>query len=239
MSLVELLVGMAIGLLVALAATSSLVFVRLSAASAEDAWRLQQESNTAFRIIGWQIRQAGARPLTVNTQSGTVEFLPNYAGFGVAGAPQSITGTNGPAGAPDTLQTSVGNDAAADARDCLGLAPNTGAIDIRNQFSTGSGDLSCTGVSATASFSSGVEDMQVWYGESSDTLVQANALLQYKETPANWNQVTAIMVCLRLVGERQLRVDAPSMGCKGETVPADGRMRRTFTRVFRLRNAVA
>lgn len=74
LSLVEILVGMAIGLMVTLAAVSSLIFVRLSAATAEDAWRMQQDANTAFRIIGWQLRQAGARPLMAISNDGNVEF---------------------------------------------------------------------------------------------------------------------------------------------------------------------
>mgnify|MGYP006200572685 CR=1 FL=1 len=48
--------------------------------------------------------------------------------------------------------------------------------------------------------------------------------------------VTAVMVCLRLVGERQGQVTLPVTGCNGEAVPADGRLRRTYLRLFQLRN---
>lgn len=232
LSLVEVLVGMAIGLMVTLAAVSSLVFVRLSAATAEDAWRMQQESNTAFRIIGWQLRQAGARPLTAIGNSGTVEFANGFKGYGLASSPQPLSGSDGGGVAPDVLRTSLQNDVSADARDCLGLVPDKGTVDIVNQFSLVDGSLSCTGTDNVAAFVSGVEDFQVWYGESTV------AGFQYLAQPLDWPRVTAVMVCLRLVGERQAQVTADTLGCNNEPVAADGRLRRTFLRVFQIRNPV-
>lgn len=230
LSLVEILVGMAIGLMVALAAVSSLIFIRLSAATAEDAWRLQQDSNTAFRTIGLQLRQAGARPLTAVPGSGGVEFAAGYTGYGIAAVPQPLSGTDGGGNAPDVLRASLQHDTGADARDCLGRVPADSTIDIRNQFSVADGDLSCNGTSTTAAFVSGVEDMQVWYGEAT------GSLFQYRTQPVNWTRVTAVMVCLRMVGERQANVTTGTLGCNNEAVPADGRLRRTFFRVFQTRN---
>jgi type IV pilus assembly protein PilW len=235
MSLIEILVGIAIGLVVALAAASSLIFVRLSAGTAEDTWRLQQEASTAFRVIGTQLRQAGARPLVAALGSGRVEFAEGYAGFGTPSAPRAITGTNGPNAAPDTLQTSLQNDPAADARDCLGLSAGSLTADIRNRFSLSSTDLSCTGISTGAAFVNGVEDMQVWYGESS----AGGTPFQYRAAPLDWGSVTAVMVCLRIAAERTGQITTATVGCNGEPVAADGRLRRTFVRVFRLRNASA
>lgn len=166
LTLVEILVGMTIGLMVTLAAVSSLIFVRLSAATAEDAWRMQQDANTAFRIIGSQLRQAGARPLMATANAGNVEFAPGYAGYGAVTAPQPVSGTDGNGAAPDVLRTSLQNDVGADARDCLGQAPTNVAAEIVGQFSVANGDLSCRGTVSTAGFVGGVEDMQVWYGES-------------------------------------------------------------------------
>lgn len=231
-SLVEILVGMGIGLMVALAAASSLIFVRMSAATAEDSWRLQQDSSTAFRVIGWQLRQAGARPLISSQGVERVEFSQGYVGYGSTAVPQVISGTDGVSRLPDVLQTSLQNDAASDTRDCLGLAPAANAIEVQNRFSVASGDLSCTGVSATAAIVSGVEDLQVWYGESGSSGTQ----LRYSATPTNWGAVTAVMVCLRMSGERQGQATVPTTGCNGETVAADGRLRSTFVRVYRLRN---
>lgn len=230
MSLVEILVGMVIGLMVVLAATSSLIFVRLSAATAEDTWRMQQDSNLAFRVIGMQLRQAGARPLISSGNSGNVEFASGYSGYGTTDTPSSLRGTNGTGSNPDTLQTSLQNDLPTDTRDCLGLLPGNATVDVRNVFAVSGGDLMCTGTNTSAAFVSGVEDMQVWYGEPSGTL------LQYRPTPVSWASVTAVMVCLRLVGERQAQVTVQTIGCNGEAVPADGRLRRTYLRLFQLRN---
>lgn len=230
LSLVELLVGIAIGLLVILAAASSLLFTRLAAATAEDQWRMQQDSNLAFRVIGMQLRQAGARPLIASGISGNVEFAAGYSGYGTTMAPTSLFGTNGAATGPDTLQTSLQNDVSIGTRDCLGLLPANTTVNVRSAFSIANGDLMCTGSNASAALVSGVEDMQVWYAEPN------GASVQYRTTPASWATVTAVLVCLRMVGERQGQVTIASTGCNGETVPADGRMRRTYVRLFQLRN---
>ena len=62
-SLIELLIGLVIGLLVVVAAMGSLVYTRASSLLIGDSTRLQQEAATAFRIIGGVARQAGARHL--------------------------------------------------------------------------------------------------------------------------------------------------------------------------------
>lgn len=235
MSLVEILVGVAVGVLVVMAAATSLVFIRLSAGTAEDTWRLQQEASTAFRIIGWQLHEAGAQPLVAVADTGRVEFADGYTGFGTALLPVSLAGSDGGGLAPDTLQTSLQNDAASDARDCLGMAPPAGTMNIRNRFSVSGADLSCTGVNSTAGFASGVEDLQVWYGEPSPDPLR----LQYRTTPQNWSNVNAVMVCLRIAAERSGQITTASAGCNGETVPADGHVRRSFVRVFRLRNVLS
>lgn len=233
MTLIELLVGMFIGLLVTLAAVSSLIFVRMSAATAEEAGRLQQDSNLAFRVIGWQLRQAGARPLVmVSPSSMLVEFASGYTGYGLATDPQPMSGVDGASNSPDVLRASVQNDPAADARDCLGMAPSGTTINILNQFSVVDGNLSCTGTSNTAALASGVEDMQVWYGESD------GIGYRYRTVPVDWKKVTAVLVCLRMVGERPAQVTTDTTGCNNEVISADGRLRRTFMRVFQIRNRV-
>lgn len=231
-SLVEILVGIVIGSLVVIAAVSSLIFIRLSSATAEDAWRLQQDASVALRVMGWQLHEAGAQPLVAAGSSGRVEFADGYTGFGTATAPVHLSGSDGGGLAPDVLQTSLQNDVASDARDCLGMTPASATADIRNRFAVSSTDLSCTGVSSTAAFVSGVEDLQVWYGEP----LAGGDGLQYRSIPLNWANVTAVMVCLRMAGDRAGQVTVDSVGCNGETVPADGHVRRSFVRVFRLRN---
>lgn len=231
-SLIEILVGMLIGLMVVLAAVASLIFIRTSAGTAEEAWRLQQDAGTLFRIVGWQLRQAGARPLVTGRGSGTVEFMANYTGYGNTENPIPLTGLDGSGNTSDTLRTSLQKDTAADSRDCLGMAPDDKTVDILNQFSLDSaGDLNCSGTSSTAALVSGVEDLQIWYGE------RTGSFLQYRGQPIAWLQVTSVMVCLRMVGERTGQATRSTTGCRGESIAADGRLRRTFFRVFQLRTA--
>lgn len=230
LSLVEILVGMSIGLMVALAAASSLIFVRMSGTTAEEVWRMQQDSNIAFRTIGTALRQAGARPLAAAGTSGNVEFASGYSGYGTLAAPVSLSGLNGAGKNPDQLQTSIQTDPSADSRDCLGLAPDPSVISVRSEFTVSGGDLTCTGSSTSAAIVSSVEDMQVWYGESAGTTYQ------YRSTPTSWTNVSAVMVCLRMAGERVGQATVTTLGCNGESIPSDGRLRRTFVRIFQLRN---
>ena len=58
-SLLELLVGIAIGLLVVAVAMGALMASRGLSGTVSDASTLQQQASYAFRIMGQQIRQAG------------------------------------------------------------------------------------------------------------------------------------------------------------------------------------
>lgn len=81
-SLIELLVGIAIGLLTIAVGLGALIASRSLSGTVSDATNLQQQASYAFRIIGSQIRQAGSLELNLNPDiSGTAagqsqEFVP-------------------------------------------------------------------------------------------------------------------------------------------------------------------
>lgn len=233
-SLIELLIGLTIGLLVAVAAVGSLVYTKVSSTSVGDSSRLQQDASTAFRIMGHQLRQTGARRLQ-NSTGDKVQFDPTYQGLSTATF-VILSGTEGATNGTDTLVVSYDVDPSIDARDCLGQTP-AGSM-VRSTFRVVGRELQCLG-SATAATSqaliSGVEDMQVWYG------VRTGDDLRYRVASdvADWGMVEAVQVCLRLVGDvaGNPTVAANTPGCiAGQTVNSDGRIRRVFTQVFNLRN---
>lgn len=247
-SLIELLVGISIGLLVTLAALGSLVYTRASSTVVGDSSRLQQDASTAFRIIGHHIRQGGARRVN-QAGGGNVEFNGEFLGFGNATTGTVlVTGTDGASNAPDTLQISNDRGAAVPVapavdpwpnlnRDCLG-APSLLANNVTNTFTVNAGNLFCvgSGAAAGASLVQGVEDLQVWYGSRSTITDQLTYVTS--PTPAVNSQIETIMVCLRIAGEAVGNPTVASIGCiPGQEIAADGRIRRVYFRVFNIRNA--
>lgn len=246
-SLIELMIGITIGLLVMVAAVGSLVYTRISSTAVGDSSRLQQDASTAFRIIGHHIRQGGARRVE-QAGGGTVEFNGAFFGFGSAAAGTVVvTGTDGAANAADTLQ--ISNDRVAPVpvapavdpwptmnRDCLG-APSRLANSVTNTFSLNAGNLFCVGSGADdgAALVQGVEDLQVWYG--SRNILNDQLIYQASPVPGISNQIETVMVCLRMAGEATGNPGANSIGCiPGQDIADDGRIRRVFFRVFNIRN---
>lgn len=268
-SIVELLVGMAIGLLVLVAAVGSLVYTRVSSTVVGDSSRLQQDASTAFRTIGQQIRQGGARRVVAGP-GGNVEFNSQYVGAPVpyatgAGTPVLVGGMDGANDAPDTLQISY--DTAAiipddpddpdepeapatpwpnQNNDCIG--ERTSFHEKRSQFPNtvfsvfavnANQELTCDGSGPTdgaIALAQGVEDFQVWYGARNTSNDQLTYQSSAVPTAAN-QQIETVMVCLRMAGQATGNPGANTTGCNGQVIADDGRIRRTFFRVFNMRNA--
>jgi type IV pilus assembly protein PilW len=224
-------VGLAIGLLVALAALGILVHARQATMAVAESTRMQQDASTAMRILGHQLQQAGT-PGLEDTAGGQVVFRQDFSGEDPS--TWGVSGTDGGALAPDTLNVSHGVDTAMDNRDCLGQSP-AGSV-IRSSFRVAGQELQCLGSASRPTYQaliSGVEDFQVWYGQRQGTALQylsASAVTQ-------WPAVVSVQVCLRLVGELRTHPMATeaSAGCQDTaTVPSDGRLRRVFRQVFSL-----
>ncbi len=241
-SLLELLIGITIGLLVVVAAVGSLVYTRTSSTSVDDSSRLQQDASNVFRTLGHHIRQTGARRI-VNPLAGNanVEFNSAYAGFGTnpnSSSPLVVQGVDGADNAPDTLQVSYDTDAVMQSMDCLG-APTLVANNITSTFSVVGNELQCLGSGSANAFAllQGVEDFQVLYGfRVGDNLQYRTATAIAAAVPAPWDQVETVQLCIRLAGELRNAPGADMNGCNGENVANDGRIRRVFFRVFNIRN---
>lgn len=241
-SLLELLIGITIGLLVVVAAVGSLVYTRTSSTSVDDSSRLQQDASNVFRTLGHHIRQSGARRI-VNPLGGNanVEFNSAYAGFGTnvnTSSPLVVQGVDGADNTPDTLQVSYDTDAVMQSMDCLG-APTLVPNNITSTFSVVGNELRCLGSGSATPFAlvQGVEDFQVLYGfRVGDNLQYRTATAIAAAVPVPWDQVETVQLCLRLAGELRNAPGVDMTGCNGENVANDGRIRRVFFRVFNIRN---
>ncbi len=246
-SLIELMVGLTIGLLVSVAALGSLVYARVASNTVDDGTRLNQDAITAFRIMGGQLRQAGARRLDPipscagpGCSSNKVAFNSDYPAtlpplFGYSG--QLVSGAEGASGGPDTIAVFLGIDLNSDLSvDCLG-EPSAVSTGITSTFSVSGNALRCRGTGASSAAGAqalvaGVEDLQVWYGQ------RAGNDLRYlsANNVSDWPAVDTVMVCLRMAGELRSHPSLGIVGCNGETIAGDGRLQRVFWHAYRLRN---
>lgn len=234
LSMLELLVGITIGLMVSVAAVGSLIYSRVSATTVGDSSRLYQDAAIAFRTIGYQIRQGGARSLVAT--GANVEFNPSYVGFGSGSSTVAVTGVNGTGTTAETLRVSFDKAPGFIVTDCLGQT-STLANNVSSTFSTSGGALICGGSGGTTGqwqLAQGVEDFQVWYGRR-DPSTDSFRYFTADAVPL-WEEVESIMVCLRMAGELSNNPTVAITGCNGEAVASDGRIRRVFRRVFNIRN---
>lgn len=242
-SLLELLIGITIGLLVSVAAVGSLVFTRVAATTVSDTVRLQQDAAVAMRMIGRQLKQVGAYPIQDATAGGIgrVQFFTGY--LGIANQGRSIEGIND---VRDSFTTAVGisNDAAAAATDCFSQQAQAGQATVTSTFQvTAAGAFRCQGTNGTFQpVLNNVENLQVWYAVPIGVTKQyfaANQISINTGITPNWNQVQGVQVCLQLVGEttgNPTVVDPTVLDCNGNVMVSDGRIRRAFRQVFNLRN---
>lgn len=264
LSLIELMIGITIGLLVSLAALGALTFSRVSATTVSDTVRLQQDASVAMRMIGHQLRQARAvalQEIAVFADVASVSYAA-YTGVTPPGAPPggadevAVYGVNG--AAFDSFTVSFSASPSVASTNCMGvntLAPGTNTI--ASSFDVVTASLRCRGLNADIATPApanavidNVEDMQVWYGVRDAanniryiTANQVGVLPWPTNLPPTvaWSNVGAIMVCLRLAGTSRTNPTAPPVGaelrgCQDEVIPWDGRFQRVFRQVFTLRN---
>ena len=253
LTLVEMMVAMALGLLILLAVSSIYIGSRATFRLQDDNARLQETGRYALEVLGRSIRQAGFWNLTVNTP-------PTVTGFG--GTP--IIGVDGTGSAPDTV--TVQYDGVIGDRDCEGNALGANAV-VQDAYrlnfvdSNGNGvvdgsevaELQCDGnADGTVDHQalvSDIEDVQILYGIDTNSDQSAD---QYVATPGNWAQVVSARVCVQARSPNNVN-NAPQrfLNCGGVLGTATGgaafttasgttalRLRRTFVATYNLRNRV-
>lgn len=257
-SLIELMVGMTVGMFVVLAAVGAMLTTRQGSATTADSYRIQQAGATAMRLIGASIRQAGSAELIQVGGANTGVQFGNLGqrAAGVA-SDQLVSGADGGGANPDTLIVSyqhrvvAGVDAGV-TRDCLGNSPGNAAVRIDNTFAVTQVELRCTGSVNPAAPQAlvgdntrpnadvAVEDFQAWYWVE-PVLVPGS---QQRVTAAGvaglggWGQVRAVEVCLQLRGTRaDYPVGGQFTNCQGAQVNLDGRLHQTFSGTYMIRNA--
>lgn len=212
-------------------------------AATVSAWselRASQQGVQALEQLHTQQRELQRLVDRLNLSAGATVVTPNAsAALQWTLKPTPLTGTEGPR--DDTITWRVPRD--LDARDCQGNQASTLDL-IAHQFKLSSKqELSCKDSERSSTLfqamAERVEDLQVLYAQALPTVGSdpAQAPLQWKtaDQVTDWPQVRALSWCLRWSSPAKLRQSSPvTLGCQGESVPADGRLRRLQRSVWRL-----
>ncbi|MDO4796058.1 MAG: prepilin-type N-terminal cleavage/methylation domain-containing protein [Brachymonas sp.] len=259
MTLVELMVGLVIGLLVVGAAVAGLMASRSASGTVGDATQLQQQASYAFRILGQQIRQAGSLELNLDVERVAGSSTPLSAGSKVGFKvdytqwDQIIEGKDSPGDAEFALTVGYKNyfedqfDTSSKAtlfRDCLGEGGGNDKgvypSHIINRFTVRDGALICNGATgSTQAIIRNVNDFRVQYYVQSDAAAGAPKLKKVNAAGVEkWADVVALEVCLDLVGDVpvDLPADSTYRNCSNESVSYGGRIHQVFRNVFQLRS---
>lgn len=237
-TLVEILVGLVVGLLVIAAAIGTLILSRNVAGSVSDMTQLQQQGAYALRLIGMQLRQAGSMNLEGSPMAeGSFQYASAAPGFG--GGTKVVVGTDGDSEAPDTL--SFGKLVAAtltetQQRDCLGNGPGSGNR-LDGVFYVKDDQLYCKTPANNRNqpLIANVADFQVDYrlGTTSGTRILSAKAVEEGDL---WTAVYAVEICLDLQGSENGNPDLGTYrNCQGADVSRNGRLHLVFRNVFNLR----
>lgn len=251
LTLVELLVGVVIGLMTIAVALGALLVSRGVSGSVSDASYLQQQAAHALRVIGLQARQAGSVRLNLDP-GGLGDALSPVAFELVFDRQNDAIGSDGDdsvtLGYQNYSEQVVGSPTPQFLlRDCLGRAVTgdvvRSAFRLRRPEGQATGELVCEVAGGDIQEVIGnVLDFQVRYLLQERDVAGSTSIRRVEAAEVgDWSQVTGLDVCLELQGEE--RVDtagATYRGCSWQTgaaeTPMGDRMRLVFRNSFQLRS---
>lgn len=241
-SLIELMVGLAIGLLTVAIAMGALMSSRNVTSSVQDSTLMQQQASYVFRNIGQQFRQAGSLRLNLATNKAATDAISfdDPVGFDLKtstfdpkvdviggikkGTIDSYFIHIGYQNYKELYHTNENNDAESIFRDCLGQQSNNDLIISRYLFENN--ELLCTGSSAATpqSLARNVADFKIKYIKQSFSNGETH--LQYikpEDFDESWSSIRGIEVCLVIFGDEiiETTADAKYEGCDDEVKYAD------------------
>ncbi len=245
-TLLELLVGLSIGLLTIAVAMGALMVSRGISGTVSDASELQQQAAYGYRVIGQQLRQAGSIKLELDAKNqdpardATLAATLDRYKLIDAAAPVAFE-TNASASNPVPLATdTVNGDADTVAvgfrnykepsfadpakglefSNCLG--ENQGNALVTSSFTRNAAtdELRCTGDGQTQPVLRNVANFQVRYLVQTD-VATGTPRIQYTSTVSatDWSRVQGVEVCLVLYGNEPIDLPAGSayIDCDGTT----------------------
>ena len=258
LTLMELMIGLAIGLLVVAVATAALMGTRSVTGTVSDVSGIQQQAAYVMRTFGTQLRQAGSLYLDLGLDADGTGDIDSATTFQLRSSTEQAI-TENEDGAVTVRFTGYEEPTFADngpiARNCLGAPGDipAGTTETIESIFTLKGDdyeLHCGGNSATAQpIASKVAQFQVRYLVQGPEKANPTTLYANAADVNNWDQVQGVEVCLVLFGTE--RIDMPTddpdltsyTDCDGTRVDMTAltgnrtnRMHYVFRNVFQLRS---
>lgn len=263
-TLIELMVGIAIGLLTIAVAMGALMVSRGVSGTVSDASSIQQQGAYAMRVIGLQLRQAGSLRLNLNPGVVTVAepYLAPAAFETKAGQfdPTISTGILEGKDSPGATEFKLAlryssyteplfvGGTQSQARDCLGANPDANLLE--SKFRLEGTELVCAsaGSIAAQALVQNVATFQVRYLLQDNTSTPGSSTLKSVDAAGvgtDWAKVQGVDVCLVLYGTE--RIDLPTgsnyIDCNGAAVDMSTltgararRMHVTFRNTFQMRS---
>ena len=251
LTLIELMIGLAVGLLVVAVATVSLLGSRSVTGAVSDISGIQQQAAYVMRTFGTQLRQAGSLYLDLGLDADGKGEITSATAFQLRGnSEQAITEDSEETPTKYIVQyTGYEEPTFANAgpisRNCLGAPgsiPAGTTASIESIFTLNGTDLRCN----DQPIAQNVAAFQVRYLLQGTDQDDPTMLYTNSAGVADWNRVQGVEVCLVLFGTE--RIDLPEgasyTGCDGSTAvnittlaaPRTNRMHYVFRNVFQLRS---
>ena len=251
LTLIELMIGLAVGLLVVAVATVSLLGSRSVTGAVSDISGIQQQAAYVMRTFGTQLRQAGSLYLDLGLDADGKGEITSATAFQLRGnSEQAITEDSEKTPTKYIVQyTGYEEPTFANAgpisRNCLGAPgsiPAGTTTSIESIFTLNGTDLRCNDQPIALN----VAAFQVRYLLQGTDQDDPTMLYTNSAGVADWNRVQGVEVCLVLFGTE--RIDLPEgasyTGCDGSTAvnittlaaPRTNRMHYVFRNVFQLRS---
>ena len=248
LTLIELMIGLAVGLLVVAVATVSLLGSRSVTGAVSDISGIQQQAAYVMRTFGTQLRQAGSLYLDLGLDADGDGEITSATAFQLRGSTDTAIAENN--GSVTIRFTGYEEPTFANAgpisRNCLGAPgsiPAGTTTSIESIFTLNGTDLRCN----DQPIAQNVAAFQVRYLLQGTDQDDPTMLYTNREGVADWNRVQGVEVCLVLFGTE--RIDVPAggasyTGCDGSTAvnittlaaPRTNRMHYVFRNVFQLRS---
>lgn len=256
-TLIEIMVGLTIGLLIIAVALGAVLVSRQLSSTTSEAARLQQQASYALRIIGQQVRQAGA--LRLDLAYGRIEPADSFLTLDPA---EPVVFDASFARSTDTLDFSTARplqtgyafykekltSGTSQMRDCLGSIPTGAAVQsaffLDRPAGAASGELRCAGSRSgegAQSLIADVADFRVsWLRERSVLGEPVVDRVNAATAAASWPSIQAVEVCIEMVGAEVIDTGSTTYRPCGWTVgaaetPRSNRLRLVYRNTFQLR----
>ena len=251
LTLIELMIGLAVGLLVVAVATVSLLGSRSVTGAVSDISGIQQQAAYVMRTFGTQLRQAGSLYLDLGLDADGKGEITSATAFQLRGNNEQAINEDAEETPTKYIVQYTGYEeptfanAGPISRNCLGAPgsiPAGTTASIESIFTLNGTDLRCN----DQPIAQNVAAFQVRYLLQGTDQDDPTMLYTNSAGVADWNRVQGVEVCLVLFGTE--RIDLPEgasyTGCDGSTAvnittlaaPRTNRMHYVFRNVFQLRS---